>query len=221
LLFLGNGELLFLIVAQRDCYLALSFSTSCPPILHVERLVWKGEDNRIAVSVDCYGHLSFHLLAIPLFEESHSGESLYAFFAKVFDALCPTWKEKIIGSSTDGAPNMTGCNVGFTTRVATAAGNDRAFYRVWCLAHQLDLIVKASLHSIADTTAFPFMNTMTTIIGWLRRQDTLIRRMSSKCPYYINVRWTSVSKVSLLSICLNDHVTFLTYCFFILVAGRY
>jgi hypothetical protein len=165
--------------------------------------------------------LSFHLLAIPLFEESHSGESLYAFFAKVFDALCPTWKEKIIGSSTDGAPNMTGCNVGFTTRLATAAGNDRAFYRVWCLAHQLDLIVKASLHSIADTTAFPFMNTMTTIIGWLRRQDTLIRRMSSKCPYYINVRWTSVSKVSLLSICLKDHVTFLTYCFFILVAGRY
>lgn len=149
--------------------------------------------------------LSFHLLAIPLFEEAHSGASLYDFFSKVFDALCPTWREKIIGSSTDGAPNMTGCNVGFTTRLATAAGNDRAFYRVWCLAHQLDLIVKASLHSIADATAFPFMNTMTTIIGWLRRQDTLIRRMGSKCPYYISVRWTSVSKVRISSnSCMQD-----------------
>ena len=139
--------------------------------------------------------LSFHLLAIPLFEESHSGESLFAFCSKVFDALCPTWKDKIIGSSTDGAPNMTGCNVGFTTRLANAAGNNRAFYRVWCLAHQLDLIIKASLHAIADATGFQFMTTMTTAIGWLRRQDTLIRRMGSKCPYFINVRWTSVSKV--------------------------
>ena len=144
--------------------------------------------------------LSFHLLAIPLFEESHSGESLYAFCSKVFDALCPTWKAKIIGSSTDGAPNMTGCNVGFTTRLANAAGTDRAFYRVWCLAHQLDLIIKASLHAIADVTGFQFMTTMTTAIGWLRRQDTLIRRMGSKCPYYINVRWTSVSKVCLLDL---------------------
>ena len=144
--------------------------------------------------------LSFHLLAIPLFEESHSGESLYAFCSKVFDALCPTWKAKIIGSSTDGAPNMTGCNVGFTTRLANAAGTDRAFYRVWCLAHQLDLIIKASLHAIADVTGFQLMTTMTTAIGWLRRQDTLIRRMGSKCPYYINVRWTSVSKVCLLDL---------------------
>jgi hypothetical protein len=46
------------------------------------------------------------LLAIPLFEESHSSKSLYAFCSKVLDALCPTWKERIIGLSTDGAPNM-------------------------------------------------------------------------------------------------------------------
>jgi hypothetical protein len=70
---------------------------------------------------------------------------------------------------------------------------------VWCLAHQLDLIIKASLHAIADATGFPFMTTMTTAIGWLRRQEALIRRMGSKCPYFINVRWTSVSKV-----CIQD-----------------
>jgi hypothetical protein len=99
------------------------------------------------------GHdlLSFHMLAIPLLEETHGGESLYAFCSKVLNALCPTWKERIIGLSTDGgAPNLTGCNVGFATRLANAAGNDRAFYRVWSLAHPLDLIFKASLHAIAD-----------------------------------------------------------------------
>jgi hypothetical protein len=100
--------------------------------------------------------LSFHLLALPLFEETHSGQSLYSFFSKVFEALCSTWKERIIGSSTDGAPNMTGCNVGFTTRLAIAAGVDRGFYHVWCLAHQLDLTIKASLHAIADATGHDF-----------------------------------------------------------------
>jgi len=143
-----------------------------------------------------------------LFEESHSGESLFVLFAKVFDALCPSWKEKLIGSTTDGAPNMAGCNVGFTTQLANAIGG-QAFYRVWCLAHQLDIIIKGALHAITDTGGFPFMSVLTTIIGWLRRQDTLIRRLGSKCPYYINVRWMSVSKVCLsLLICSAPHRSF-------------
>jgi hypothetical protein len=81
------------------------------------------------VSTDAFGHshfdlrvhfpgieagddvLSFHLLAIPLFNEKHTGESLCNMFIKVFDSLCPVWRDKQIVSSTDGAPNMTGCNV--------------------------------------------------------------------------------------------------------------
>ena len=92
--------------------------------------------------------LSFHLLAIPLFEESHSGQSLYSFFSKVFEALCPTWKGRIIGSS-----------------LAIAAGVDCVVYCVWCLAHQLDLTIKASPHAVANATAFPFMITLATAIG--------------------------------------------------------
>ena len=41
--------------------------------------------------------LSFQLFTIPLFDESHSGESLFNIFAKVLDVLCPQWKHKIIG----------------------------------------------------------------------------------------------------------------------------
>jgi hypothetical protein len=114
-------------------------------------------------------------------------------FVKVFDSLCPVWRDKLIGSSTDGAPNMTGCNVGFTTLLANAVSSP-VFHRVWCLAHQLDLVIKSAPNAIHDVGGFPFITTMTTAIGWLRRQETLIRKMGSKCPYYINVRWTSVSK---------------------------
>lgn len=54
---------------------------------------------------------------------------------------------KLIGSSTDGAPNMAGSISGFSTRLQDAieAQGAGAFYRVWCLAHQLDIIVKASV----------------------------------------------------------------------------
>jgi hypothetical protein len=138
--------------------------------------------------------LSFHLLAISLFNEQHTGASLFNIFFKVFASLSPVWRDKLIGSSTDGAPNMTGCNVGFTTLLANAVSSP-VFHRVWCLDHQLYLAIKAATNAIHDEGGFPFINIMTTAIGWLRRQETLIRTMGSKCPYYINVRWTSLSKV--------------------------
>jgi hypothetical protein len=150
---------------------------------------------RIApVTSDCTEILSFHFMAIPLFSESHSGESLFKHMKKLFDALCPAWRDKLIGSTTDGAPNMTGCLQGFTTRLEGAATSN-VFYRVWCLAHQLDIIVKNGVSGIEDHTNFPFIGILTTFVGWLRRQDILIRDMGSKCPYLINVRWTSLAKV--------------------------
>jgi hypothetical protein len=69
------------------------------------------------------------------------------------------------------------------------------FYRVWCLTHPLDLVIKAAANAIHDVGGFPFISTIMTAVGWLRRQETLLRQMGSKCPYYINVRGTSVSKV--------------------------
>ena len=93
---------------------------------------------------------------------------------------------------------MTGYHYGFTTRLANVELG-QAFYLVWYLAHQLDLVIKAYLKAIDDKAGFPFMTILMAIIGWLSRQDILIRRIGSKCPYYINVRWTSVSKVCFLN----------------------
>ena len=101
---------------------------------------------------------------------------------------------KIIGLSTDGAPSMTGCNFGFVTQLANVVIYGK-LYRVWGLAHQLDRTIMAGLHMIADTGEFTFIQVAKNIVGWLQRQDTLIRRMGSKYPYCINIRWTSFSKV--------------------------
>jgi hypothetical protein len=126
------------------------------------------------VSTDAFGHshldvrvpfpgvefgddvLSFHLLAIPSFNEQHNGESLCNMFVKVFDSLCPGWTDNLIGSSTVGAPNTTGCNVGFTTLLANAVSSP-VFYRVWCLAHQLDLGIKAAANAIHDVGGFQLL----------------------------------------------------------------
>ena len=71
--------------------------------------------------------LSFQLLAITLFDESHSGKSLFNIFAKVLGVLCPQWKHKIIRLSTDVSPNMKGCHSGFKTHLSNVALG-QAFY---------------------------------------------------------------------------------------------
>jgi hypothetical protein len=53
----------------------------------------------------------------------------------------PNWKTKIIGVTTDGAANMIGCHCGVVTKIQNVALKD-GFYRIWCLLHQLDLIVQ-------------------------------------------------------------------------------
>jgi hypothetical protein len=68
----------------------------------------------------------------------------------------------LIGSSTGGAANMTGCNVGFTSRLAREVNGK--FYRVWCLAHQLGIVIKLAMCDIFDRGQFPFMNTLTAMV---------------------------------------------------------
>jgi hypothetical protein len=50
---------------------------------------------------------TFHLITLP-FAGRHTGLATFEMFEKLFDAICPLWKDKLIGCSTDGAANMTG-----------------------------------------------------------------------------------------------------------------
>ena len=62
------------------------------------------------------GHELFnvHLIACPMYE-SHTGDNMFDLTTKILDVLCPNWKDKVIGVTTDGASNMTGCHVGMVT----------------------------------------------------------------------------------------------------------
>ena len=55
--------------------------------------------------------------------ESHMGLNMFNLLKKTMDALCVGWEKKVIGYTSDGASNMTGCVQGLGTRNGNAAGN--------------------------------------------------------------------------------------------------
>ncbi|OAE35286.1 hypothetical protein AXG93_392s1350 [Marchantia polymorpha subsp. ruderalis] len=89
-------------------------------------------------------------------------------------SLSPREDRRQIGSSTDGASNMTGTIQGFSTRLSDAVSEFGPLYRICCLAHQLDIIMKASIVSMQNLVNFPLKKTLTTLVGYLCMQKTLI-----------------------------------------------
>jgi hypothetical protein len=81
---------------------------------------------------------NFHLLAIPLYER-HTGSAMADLLSRVLSTLCHRdWTKTLIGISIDGAANITGRVSGAVTLLTA-----RAFpgiFRIWCGAHQLDLV---------------------------------------------------------------------------------
>ena len=91
-------------------------------------------------------------------------------------------------------PNMMGCNICFKTQIIKINVSSQ-FYRVWGLAHQLNLIIKARLNVSAEAGYFSLFDLAMAIIRWMQIQYTLIQRMGSKLPYYISVKWNSLSNL--------------------------
>lgn len=142
-------------------------------------------------STPCF---SFLLLTHSLVIDLQSGKSLFPTLSKFMIAKSPSWKGRLIGLFTDGAPNMAGLVQGFKTRLTNFVSNS-AFYWIWYLAHQPDIIAKNGTLRFADMVQFLFMQMLTTTVVWLRLQAMIIRRLKAKCPYMITVRWISVAKV--------------------------
>jgi hypothetical protein len=125
---------------------------------------------------------NLHLIALP-FHERHTGLNMYNLIKKFLDALCPRWTDKLIGISTDGASNMTGRYQGVVTYLCN--DTPHLVYRVWCGAHQLDLVVQSATRKLLDGEFVQYVTNMT---GNLRRQKNLILEMKAKCPRFIDTR---------------------------------
>jgi hypothetical protein len=59
---------------------------------------------------------NIHVLALPMFER-HTGDYMFQLFQRLFDTLDPSWKNKLIGVTSDGARSMTGLERGVVTRI--------------------------------------------------------------------------------------------------------
>ena len=136
----------------------------------------------------------FHLMAIPMHDRSHTGEEYASAVKRVLNVLCPEWRVKLIGTSTDGAGNMAGHVGGYSTRLMSESDFPDIFFRVWCLAHQLDLVIKKVSNELG--LIYNFLPKLNEIIKHLRAQQTLTAAMGCRCPYYVATRWSSLVQVT-------------------------
>lgn len=85
---------------------------------------------------------------------------------------------------------MTGKNLELATSLDEVAGD--CFYRIWCAAHQLDLVVQKITNTILDEDFVPVLQRMTEHLG---RQKTLISSMGYQFLKFVNTRWLSMGRL--------------------------
>ena len=144
------------------------------------RLMFKGELHNV------------HLVAMPL-NVRHTGENMANAIESGLKTVCKGWKKKLISISSDGASNDTGPTSGAVSRLQERASKvcSAPFFRTWCGLHQLDLLVKKLLTQLQEEE---FIYTITHLSNYLRRQINFSLQ-HSKCPSYVETRWTSLSTV--------------------------
>ncbi|KAH9572370.1 hypothetical protein CY35_02G145300, partial [Sphagnum magellanicum] len=120
---------------------------------------------------------NLHLVGIPLFVR-HTAEILYNLLCKFLDALYPDWRVKLLNASSDGVNTMTGRHAGLITRIAWCVKFN--VLRVWCVPHQIDIIVKSSAEGING--------------GAYVKDHNLIIQMGVKSPKKTN-RWVHLRRI--------------------------
>jgi hypothetical protein len=131
-----------------------------------------------------------HLVAISL-RERYIGKYQYDLIVAALDVSTPEWRCQLIGVATDGAFEMTGCLQGTCTRLERECHTP--IFRVWCGAHQLDLVIKKAISWLCSEK---FLTTLTAVTGHLRRQLNLQVEMKSICPHLyplVGFRWARYS----------------------------
>lgn len=129
---------------------------------------------------------SFHLVAIPM-RESHTGDFIFGLLSDFLNVLCPKWKTKLIGISSDGSCNKSGKVSSIVSHLHKAS--DPGCFRVSCGAHQIDSLIQKAFKQLCDDV---FVSTVIGVTGHLRRQRNLISKMRSKFPRFVDTRWLSM-----------------------------
>jgi hypothetical protein len=103
-------------------------------------------DQRIRV---CFNGvlMNLHLVLVPFFHR-HTAVNYVTMVKTVMNVLCPTWNGKLISIASDGERTITGRTGGVVTLLERQCTNP--VVRVWCMPHQLDLVVKTATVGVDD-----------------------------------------------------------------------
>ena len=134
--------------------------------------------------------VDYYLLATSI-RKKHIDQEMHKRLTTLLNGLLPNWKEKLIGCSTDDAQSMTGNVKGVVTRISQDITG--GFIRTWCGLHQLDLAIK---HNIDKFLPREFIQQLTKLISYLRKQRNFISDMRKMRPDYCKTRWVSLHRVS-------------------------
>lgn len=134
---------------------------------------------------------NLHGCALPL-HDRHTGEVMHDMIEKFLSVVCPHWKIALLGVASDGARNMTGRAAGVVTRLQRSMHEKCPMIRIWCGAHQLDLVMEHIMTTVVNDS---FFSVMLKFITHLSRQNKLIADMGTACPRIVN-RWLSSYKVT-------------------------
>jgi hypothetical protein len=123
--------------------------------------------------------------------DRHTGDIMSTMVSKFLTVLCPDWTIRLLGLASDEARNMIGRVAGVVTRFDAAMHSDYSLIRIWCGAHQLNLVMEDIMNNVIKER---FFLVMTGFITHLTRQQNLIAEMQTTCPRVVN-RWLSTEKV--------------------------
>ena len=134
---------------------------------------------------------NLHGCALPM-HDRHTGQVMFDMLCRFLSVLCPKWQASMLGVASDGARNMTGRAAGVVTRLQNYMHDNCPLFRIWCGAHQLDLVME---HIMTEVVGNSFFNVMLKFISHLSRQQKLVADMDTTCPRVVN-RWLSTYKVT-------------------------
>lgn len=82
---------------------------------------------------------------------------------------------------------MAGRNAGFSSLLTNESECGEAYYLIWCMTLQPDLVIRYSVNLVDNASVFLFSSKLTGTIGYLIRSKRLVHNMGVKCPYYTQV----------------------------------
>ncbi len=131
---------------------------------------------------------NLHLVLVPFFEQ-HTAQNYVKLIKILLNTVFPSWREKVISISSDGKNTMIGRHAGVVTLLENECSNP--VLRIWCVPHQLDIVVKNATHGVLDEAFYQVAHAFSM---HLRAQQILITEMGSKCSKD-TTRWVAFDSI--------------------------